>query len=104
MKGVGNYSNGLQSRVERMPAQLVVYHGDRAAVRFHDGMTRSMLGEPLRKLNLKSGDRFMMVTTYQGPRIVNVQIELFNEPRPAIATRAGAKVYVLTDGKMQRRP
>ena len=103
MKGVGNYSSGLQPRTERMPAQLVVYHGNRAAVRFHDGLTRSMPAEPLHKLNLKSGDRFMMVTTYRGPRVVNVQVELFNEARPAIATRGNAKVYVLTDGKLARR-
>lgn len=104
MKGVGNYSSGLQPRIERMPAQLVVFHGDRAAVRFHDGLTRSMPAEPLRKLNLQGGDRFMMVTTYQGPRVVNVQVELFNEARPAIATRGNTKVYVLTNGRMSRRP
>jgi len=101
---MGNYSGGLPPRVERKPAQVVVYHGDRAAVRFHDGMTRSMHAEPFRRLNIAEGGRFMMITTYKGPRVVNVQIELFAEARPAIATRGNAKVYVLTDGKLSRRP
>jgi hypothetical protein len=54
-------------------------------------------------LNIVEGGRFMMITTFKGPRVVNVQIELFAEARPAIATRGNTKVYVLTDGKLSRR-
>ena len=41
MKGLGNYSFGVDATVERKPGVLLMYRGKMAAVRFHDGMTQA---------------------------------------------------------------
>lgn len=91
MKGLGNYSAVPQ--VERKPAILIVFHGDRAACRFHDGRTIALPSDRLRAAGLAEGSRFMMVTTRQRGRVIDVRFDPIAEARPALERRGTPKMY-----------
>jgi hypothetical protein len=93
MKALGSYSTSAVPQVERRPAQLVTYHGPRAAVRLLDGTTYSMPADPLLRLGLAPGERFVIIATLVGKRITDLRVER-HEARPPRTQGALPKVYV----------
>lgn len=103
MKRLGSYSNPL--RVERRPAVVVIYQGNRAHIRFHDGQTYGMPAEPLRKAGIAEGGMFFVVTTWSGKVPVESRVEPPSAPRAALEKRATPKVMVKDGAKLTtRRP
>jgi hypothetical protein len=104
MKGIGNYRQVQQQpNIERRLAQVAVFQGPRASIRFIDGSTYSMPSEPLRKLGVAPGGMFLLITEYRGRDVVSVRIELQGEARGAAPGRAQPKVMVRTGLKLTTR-
>jgi len=105
MKGLGNYRQLQQqpNSVERRLAQLAVIQGPRASIRFIDGTSYSMPSEPLRKIGVKPGGMFLLITEYRGRDVVSVRVELQGEARGAAPGRAQPKVMVRTGLKLTTR-
>lgn len=106
MKGLGNYRSVAaqpSTSTERRLAQLVLFQGPRASVRFIDGSTYSMPSVPLRKLGLVPGGLFILVIDYRGRDITNVRVELQKEARGASPLRAIPKVMVRDGLKLTTR-
>lgn len=103
MKGLGNYADGR--RVERKPARLVSYQGSRAHIRFHDGTTYAIPSEPLRKLAVKEGGPFFVVTTWAGAMPIDMRVELPAPAREPTGRMRTPKMYV-RDGRrlVTRKP
>lgn len=105
MKGIGNYRKLAPPPLttERRLAQLAVFHGPRASIRFIDGTTRTMPSEPLRKLGLAPGGMFMLVSEYRGREIMSVRVELQAAARGTAPPRAQPKVMVRDGLKLTTR-
>ncbi len=104
MKGLGNYRQVQPSTsTERRLAQVAVYQGPRAAIRYVDGTSHSMPSEPLRKLGLVVGDMFMMIVEFRGKNVVNVRVERHGEARGAAPERAAPKIMVRDGMKITTR-
>lgn len=96
MKGLGNYR--FAEQVERKPGVLMFYRGSKAVVRFHDGQSYSLPAQPLRRLDMKPDERFVMLVTRRGKAVTEVRIERPPKARPALSRGAMPKV-VVRDGK-----
>jgi hypothetical protein len=109
VKAVGNYRQAQPhapaptTTTERRLAQVAVFHGPRASIRFHDGATYSMPAEPLRKLGLVEGALFVMITEYRGKNVVSARVERHAEARGAAPERAQPKVMVRDGLKVTTR-
>lgn len=101
MKRLGNYSN--PPRVERRPAVVVIYQGNRAHIRFHDGQTYGMPSEPLRKAGIAEGGTFFVVTTWVGKVPVESRVEPPSAPRGRAEKRTTPKVMVKDGAKLVTR-
>jgi hypothetical protein len=101
VKRLGSYSS--PPRIERRPAAVVVYQGNRAHIRFHDGQTYAMPSEPLKKIGVSEGDTFFVVTTWAGKVPLESRVELLAEPRARLEKRATPKVMVRDGAKLSTR-
>lgn len=101
MKRLGSYSN--PPRVERRPAVVVVYQGNRAHIRFHDGQTYGMPADALRKIGVPEGGMFFLVTTWAGKVPVDSRVEPLAEARGRAEKRSTPKVMVKDGGKLTTR-
>lgn len=100
MKGLGSYSSAILT--ERKPGVLLLYTGDRASVRFHDGPAYAMPAGPLRAAGIVEGHRFMLVVRRQGLAILDVHVEPMAIARPARLRQATPKVYVREGRRRQK--
>ena len=96
VRGYGNYRFAPQ--VERKPATLLIYRGQKAVVRFHDGTTYAIPAPPLRKLDVKPQQRFVLVVTRVAGDVRDVRVEPLAAARPRRTRRPLAKVLV-RDGR-----
>lgn len=108
MKGLGNYrfqpkAAAARENVERIPAWLLAYRGDRALVRFHDGTSYSIPAAPLKKIGVQSEQRFMLVVTRVNGSVKEYRVEPMALPRPPRAASAMPKVVVRSGRKMVTR-
>ena len=95
MKGIGNYRS-----TERRVGTLLTVQADRASIRFLDGQTFAMPVAPFVRANVRPGERFSLVTTYEGKRVVDVKVErsearlgsVLSAPLPKVQMRDGVKV------------
>lgn len=81
MKGLGNYR--FPPNEERKPAVLLSYKGSRALVRFHNGTTFAIPAAPLKKLGVKTDDRFLLIVQRVGKKVTDIRVEHAPEARPA---------------------
>jgi hypothetical protein len=91
VKGLGNYS--FQGGVERKPGVLIMFRGNNAVVRFHNGTTYTLPAAPLRQIGIAEGDHFMLVVVRKGKRVVEVRAEPITKARPRRARQATPRVY-----------
>jgi len=100
LRGLGNYSTQQPAvRVERRPAMVVKYQGQRAHIRFHDGTTYGMPSGPLMQIGVPEGGTFFLVTKWSGKTPVESQVEPPHDPRPASDRRSGTPKIVVRDGR-----
>ena len=90
MKGLGNYRFAPQ--VERKLGQLLMYRGLRAVVRFRSGETYALPAEPLRKIGVEEGGRFVLIIVRVGRTVKEIRVEPPPAARPARPKRPQAKV------------
>jgi hypothetical protein len=105
MKGLGNYRQ-LQAPkkvIERRLAQLIVFHGPRASIRYIDGTTYAMPAAPLQKLGLLPEETFVLVIEWSGRNPVSVTAERRPEARGAAPARSQPKVMVRRGLKLTTR-
>jgi hypothetical protein len=100
LKGLGNYSSAILT--ERKPGVLLLYTGDRASIRFHDGPAYAMPAAPLRAAGIAIGDRFMLIVRRRGIDILDVHVEPLAVARPARHRQVTPKVYV-REGQVRRK-
>lgn len=98
IRGLGNYSTP-QQRIERRPAMVVKYQGQRAHIRFHDGTTYAMPSAPLTQIGIPEGGMFVLVTTWTGKVPVDSRVEAPHETRPPVDRRGGTPKIVVRDGR-----
>ncbi len=103
MKGLGNYrfhrrKRKAQPNVERRPAVLLEYRGQKAVVRFHDGSTYGIPAAPLKKIGVQPKQRFFLIVVRLSGNVQEVRVEAMAPPRPSRARQAMPKV-VVRDGK-----
>lgn len=101
MKGLGNYR--FLPQTERKLGQLVTYRGDRAVVRFRSGETYALPAEPLRKIKVEEGGRFVLLITRLADTVTEIRVEPPPEPRPARAQRDEPKVQKRVGRKLVTR-
>lgn len=101
MKGLGNYR--FRQQVERRLGTLVQFRGEKAVVRFHNGMTYAMPAEPMKKIGVEPGTRFVLLVTRSGGEVVGVRVERPPKARPALPEREQPKVLVKTGRKLITR-
>jgi len=101
VKGLGNYR--FRPQVERRLGTLVAYRGKRAVVRFHNGLTYALPAEPMEKLDLKAGGRFVLLITRMGGEVADVRVEPPPQARPALPRQATPKVLVKDGRKLITR-
>jgi hypothetical protein len=101
LRGLGNYSTQprAQPRVERRPAIVVKYQGQRAHVRFHDGTTYGMPAAPLAQIGVPEGGMFIIVTTWVGKTPIESRVEPQSDPRGAADRRSGTPKIIVRDGR-----
>jgi len=99
LRGIGGYSTTQPPRTERRPAMVVKYQGQRAHVRFHDGMTYGMPSGPLMQIGVPEGATFILVTTWVGKSPVSSHVERMPEARPPMDRRSGTPKIVERNGK-----
>jgi len=104
VKGIGNYRFAeRRSTSERRVGTLVSLQGDRASARFLDGQVFSFPAKLFEAASVRLGDKFALVTVYQGKRVVDVRVER-NEARPgALLVAPLPKVQVKDNGKVTTR-
>lgn len=104
MKGIGNYTaDRRSSTTERRVGMLVAMQGDRASVRFMDGQAFSLPSRLFVAASVRPGDKFVLVTVYEGRRVADVRVEK-NEARPgALLLTPLPKVQVKDNGKVITR-
>ena len=106
MKGVGNYRFAeRRSSTERRVGTLLSIQGNRASVRFLDGQVFAMPAEPFALAQVRVGDRFVLVSVYEGKRLREAKVER-NDARPAsplFTTPPLPKVQVRDNGKVVTR-
>lgn len=78
---------------------VVRYQGQRAHVRFHDGMTYGMPAAPLVQIGILEGGTFVLVTSWIGKIPIGSRVELPNDARPAADRRSGTPKIVVRDGR-----
>jgi len=103
MKGLGNYSFGVDATVERKPGVLLMYRGKMAAVRFHDGMTFSLPASQFHAIGVKPDDRFIMIVVRRGKKVVDISVQVVPDARPTRVRNATPKVYQRSGRKMITR-
>ena len=101
MKGLGNYRH--QRQVERKPGVLMLYRGNRAVVRFHNGDTFALPAEPLRKANIEPQGHFIMVVVRSGKKVVEVRVEPPPPPRTRLHRTSPTKFMVRAGRKVVTR-
>jgi len=116
LRGLGSYSTQPQPRiqpriqpqiqpriqpprVERRPAMVVRYQGQRAHIRFHDGTTYAMPSAPLMQIGIPEGGLFTIVTGWVGKTPVESRVEPPHDPRPASDRRNVTPKIVDRNGK-----
>lgn len=105
LRGLGSYSISQPPRVqqpprvERRPAMVIRYQGQRAHIRFHDGMTYGMPAGPLVQIGIPEGGMFVIVTTWVGKAPVESRVELLHDARPASDRRAMTPKIVDRNGR-----
>lgn len=105
LRGLGNYATTQTPRVERRPAMVVKYQGQRAHIRFHDGTTYGMPAVPLRQVGIPEGGTFVIVTTWLGKTPIESRVEPPAVARPALDRRSGTpKIVVRSGRKLVTRP
>lgn len=95
MKGLGNYRSS-----ERRIGTLLSVQGNRADARFLDGQVFAMPLAPFSMAGVRPGERFVLVTSYEGKRVVDVKVErnearlgsVLSAPLPKVQVRDGAKL------------
>lgn len=104
MKGLGNYTADRRSATtERRVGMLVSMQGDRASVRFMDGQAFSLPMHLFVAASVRPGEKFVLVTVYQGKRVADVKVEK-NEARPgSLLLTPLPKVQVKDNGKVTTR-
>lgn len=104
MKGIGNYRFAeRRSTSERRVGCLVSFQGNRASARFLDGQVFSLPAKLFEAASVRLGDKFVLVTVYDGSRVSDVRVEK-NEPRPgALLVAPLPKVQVKDNGKVTTR-
>jgi hypothetical protein len=106
VKGLGNYRfqrSVPEPRIERRPAILMMYRGQVAVVRFHDGQTYSIPAAPLKKIGVEPTQRFRLLIIRLGGQVQDVRVEPLVQPRPARAMQTMPKVQVRDGRKMTTR-
>jgi hypothetical protein len=78
---------------------VVKYQGQRAHIRFHDGMTYAIPAAPLMQIGVAEGGTFVLVTTWVGRVPVDSRVELLSEARPSLGRRAGTPKILVRDGR-----
>lgn len=99
LRGLGNYSQAQAQRVERRPAMIVKYQGQRAHIRFHDGTTYGMPASPLQAIGIPEGGTFVLVTTWLGKTPVGVSVERPADARPPSGRRSLTPKVIVRDGR-----
>lgn len=77
---------------------LLAYRGKRAVVRFHNGQSYGMPAAPLKKIGVKEGERFRLVTIRLSGVVQDIRVERLAAPRPPRAKQEMPKV-VMRDGR-----
>jgi hypothetical protein len=104
LRGLGSYTTVQPApRVERRPAMVVRYQGQRAHVRFHDGTTYGMPSAPLLQVGIPEGGMFTLVTKWVGKTPVSSHVERPHDARPALGRRGTPKIIVRDGRKMITR-
>jgi hypothetical protein len=78
---------------------VIKFQGQRAHIRFHNGMTYAMPAQPLLEKNISEGGAFMLVTDWVGKTPVASRVEPMPEARPALARRQEPPKVVVRDGR-----
>lgn len=99
LRGLGSYSSTQQPRIERRPAMVVRYQGQRAHIRFHDGTTYGMPSAPLMQIGVPEGGTFIIVTTWVGKVPTDSRVEALPSARPPSDRRSGTPKIVVRDGR-----
>jgi len=99
LRGLGSYSTPQQPRIERRPAMVVRYQGQRAHIRFHDGTTYGMPSGPLMQIGIPEGGTFIIVTSWVGKTPMESRVEPLHDPRPASDRRNGTPKVIVRDGR-----
>jgi len=76
----------------------MLYRGKKAVVRFHNGTTYALPAEPMKKVGIKKGGRFVLLVTRSAGNVVEVRIEPPPRARPPLPRRPTPKV-VVKDGR-----
>lgn len=92
MKGLGNYRN-VGVTEERRHGVLVMYRGDRAVVRFHNGDTFAVPADKLKSLGVEPDGRFVMTVSFAGGAVRGVRFEQPAQARPQTDSRQAPKIY-----------
>lgn len=107
MKGLGNYrfhpKAAPRENIERIPAWLLGYRGDRALVRFHDGTAYSIPADPLKKIGVEPEQRFLLLITRVNGVVREYRVEALAPPRPPRPGSVMPKVVVRDGKKMTTR-
>ena len=102
MKGIGNYRNVPPSMpavsTERRLAQVALFRGPRASVRFIDGTTYSIPSEPLHKLGIAPGGMFVLIIEYRGRDVSGYRVERQPAARGAAPARPTQPKVMIRDG------
>lgn len=108
MKGLGNYR--FQRRpakerqdIERQPAWLMGFRGDKAHIRVSDGRAFSIPGAPLKKIGVEPDQRFVLLIVRVNGEVRDVRVEALPPPRPPRVPGAMPKVVVRSGKKLTTR-
>ena len=100
LRGLGSYTTVQPApRIERRPAMVVRYQGQRAHVRFHDGTTYGMPSAPLLQAGILEGGTFTLVTNWVGKTPASSHVERPHDARPPLDRRSGTPKIVDRNGK-----
>lgn len=81
----------------------MLYRGDKAVVRFHNGTTYALPAEPLRKVGIQPQGRFVLLVTRVGGDVSDISVEPPPKARPPMPRRPTPKVMVKDGRKLITR-
>ena len=104
MKGIGNYRFAeRRSTIERRVGTLLSVQGNRASVQFLDGQVFSVPSNLFGPVGVRTGDKFVLITVYEGKRIIDVKAEKNEARSGSLLTMPLPKVQVRDNGKLTTR-